>query len=384
MIDPRKTFGINRREFMIIGGASAIVSPAVSRRAAARASQAQIFASCGADEEGRYFVAGFDGSGTVLFRLPIAERGHEVAFHPARAEAVAFARRPGMHMHVIDIAGGRMARTIEAAEDRHFFGHGVFSRDGARLYVTENDFDADAGVIGIYDPHEGYRRIGEFPSGGLDPHQLRLMPDGKTLVVANGGILTHPDTGRVKLNVEEMRPNLSLIDPASGARLWSAELPHRLHKLSIRHIDVNADGIIAFGMQYEGDVRDRVPLVALADAGGQVRYIEAPEGLEQRMRHYTGSVVFDRSGEFLAVSSPVGGVVGLWETESGKFIRDLPARDASGLSATDRAGTYLLTGGDGSIRTISASRADYRELKPADPTVMWDNHLAARGLPLSA
>lgn len=48
-------------------------------------------------------------------------------------------------------------------------------------------------VIGVWKTEAGYTRCDEFPSGGIGPHDLRLMPDSGTLVVANGALpLTLP------------------------------------------------------------------------------------------------------------------------------------------------------------------------------------------------
>src|SRR5690606_30895384 len=110
-----------------------------------------------------------------------------------------FARRPGTFALVIDVVHGRILYRIASAESRHFYGHGAFSSDGRLLYATENDFAGERGVIGIYDAADGYRRAGEIPSYGIGPHELRLLADGTTLAVANGGILTRPDLPRVKL-----------------------------------------------------------------------------------------------------------------------------------------------------------------------------------------
>jgi len=69
----------------------------------------------------------------------------------------------------------------------------AFARDGRTLFATETAIETGDGVLGIYDAAADYRRRGEVPTHGLDPHEVRLMPDGRTLVIANGGILTHPD-----------------------------------------------------------------------------------------------------------------------------------------------------------------------------------------------
>ena len=88
--------------------------------------------------------------------------------------------------------------------------------------------------------------------------------------------------------------------------------PAALHQLGIRHAAVNARGLVAVAMQYEGSKRDRVPLVGLHE-GEELRLLEAPEEIQRRMRHYTGAIAFDLSGELLAVSSPRGNLFTFWD-----------------------------------------------------------------------
>lgn len=109
-------------------------------------------------------------------------------------------------------------------------------------------------------PGNRYKRIGEFASGGIGPHDIAWTGDG-TLVVANGGIETHPDSGRTKLNIPTMRPNLSYI--RDRRVIEQTEMPSALRKNSIRHLSVRQDGLVAFAMQWQGDERDGVPLAGL-------------------------------------------------------------------------------------------------------------------------
>ena len=69
--------------------------------------------------------------------------------------------------------------------------HGVFSADGRLLYSTENDYDGARGMIGVRDVTGGYKQIGEFPAHGMEPHDIALLSDDRTIVIANGGIRTH-------------------------------------------------------------------------------------------------------------------------------------------------------------------------------------------------
>lgn len=78
------------------------------------------------------------------------------------------------------------------------------------------------------------------------------MADGSTLVIANGGIRTHPDLPRIKSNLANMRPSLAYVDVASGRLLQLQEPEPQWHQLSIRHIDVSPDDRVAVAMQFEG------------------------------------------------------------------------------------------------------------------------------------
>lgn len=61
--------------------------------------------------------------------------------------------------------------------------------------------------MGCYDPAQRYRRVGEFPSHGIGPHEMTVLRDGRTLVVANGGYVPHPDVpGANHLAVGRLTP----------------------------------------------------------------------------------------------------------------------------------------------------------------------------------
>ena len=60
-----------------------------------------------AGKEGEGFVLhGLSAAGQSLFQIALPGRGHAAAAHPTRAEAVAFARRPGTFALVLDCGTG--------------------------------------------------------------------------------------------------------------------------------------------------------------------------------------------------------------------------------------------------------------------------------------
>jgi hypothetical protein len=330
------------------------------------------FLSAAKSPDGRFLLAGLTASGDILFRLPLPGRGHAAAAHPHRAEAVAFARRPGRFADVIDCTTGRRIARLEPAAGHHFYGHGVFSPDGGRLFTTENDYENARGVIGIWDAGSGYRRAGSFGSGGIGPHDLRLRRDVPGLVVANGGIETHPDSGRAKLNIPAMRPNLSYLG-FDGTVQDVLEARHDLRLNSIRHLSVAADGTVGFAMQWQGDAGADVPIAGLHRPGNKARLLGEDDPRTRNLNGYGGSIAFSADAQTIAVTSPRGGVVQVFETASGAMAAEHRLADVCGLAALVEG--FAATDGRGRISRLHAQTTGL--LKPH--SLAWDNHLIPMG-----
>lgn len=370
---------IDRRRLLGLLAGTAVVTPTLAYgRDTLPGQPSALYLSSRGDGRGGFFVSGFRTEGGGRFDLPLPGRGHAVAPRPGQAEAVVFARRPGSFALALDLRSGRLRHSIAAAPGRHFYGHGVFSADGRTLFTSENDYEAGTGVIGIRDAADGYRQIGEIPSHGIGPHDLRLLSDGRTLAVANGGVLTHPDSGRAKLNLPEMSPSLAYVEAASGRLLAEHRLPPALHRLSIRHLAVGPRDEVAIALQYEGPRSDLVPLVALHAGGGEIGLLTAPDRVLRRMRNYCGSAALDSGGEILGASCPRGGIVTFWQLRERRYLGAVELADGCGIAAAEASGAFLLTSGSGEVVLY---RPAERSLEPIATgfggRVQWDNHLTA-------
>ncbi|UOA30646.1 hypothetical protein DSM110093_00399 [Sulfitobacter sp. DSM 110093] len=317
---------------------------------------------------GDYALFGLDGTGHDIFRIPLPDRGHAAAAHPTAPEAVAFARRPGRFALVIDCVEGRVAHRLDTPEGRHFYGHGAFLQGGAILATSENEIDTGEGRIGLWSRARGYARIGEIASGGIGPHEILRFSDD-VLVVANGGIRTHPDSGREKLNIDDMRANLSYIS-VMGEMLDQVELPDDLHLNSIRHLALAPDGQVAFAMQWQGDPGDGVPLLGLHRRGQAAILAEADLAEQIAMQGYAGSVAFAADGKSVGITSPRGGRLHVFD-DQGDFVASHRRADICGL-ASGRGG-FVATDGLGGILALQ----DKRLSGLTAATRAWDNHLVA-------
>ncbi|MCB1800514.1 MAG: DUF1513 domain-containing protein [Gammaproteobacteria bacterium] len=360
---------IDRRQFIGLG--LGVLLTGVRPVAAAPATQRLI--GCRSNAQGEHFLSLVDSSGRQLMDIRLPARGHDVAVDPTQRLAAVFARRPGEYVWIVELIEGLVLRKIEAANGRHFYGHGVFTPDGRHLLCSENDFATGDGVIGVYDAGAEFRRIGELPSHGIGPHEIRLLADGRTLVVANGGIRTHPDLPRVKANLDSMRPNLAYIDSADGSLLRRFEPAQQWHQLSIRHIDVSPDDHVAIAMQFEGRPQLQPPLIALQYGEQAMRMVSPPAAIERRLKNYCGSVAFNAAGTGFAVSSPRGGLVTLWSV-TGEYVGAHEQADACGISpdAIDDAGYFISDGGG---RLLQVDRQASVVGQHALATFRWDNHL---------
>jgi uncharacterized protein len=144
----------------------------------------------------------------------------------------------------------------------------------------------------------------------------------------------------------------------------------------------NDAGLVAIAMQYEGDRRDRMPLIGLHDGNRKVQLIEAPGELNRRMRQYTGAIVFDCAGELLAVSSQRGNL--FTEAASRRLLHRIELADGCGVTPAEAPGAFIVSDAQGEILRIEPRTARHMPIPIAERLVTpWDNHLAIASLPLS-
>ena len=362
-----RSTAIDRRTFLTLAGAAALAP------GAALADEEALFVGARLNG-GAFEVAVIDEAGRDRLVLPLEARGHSFALDPARGRAVAFARSPGRFAVAFSLDGRAEPVALAAEEGRHFFGHGVFTPDGRLMLATENDYEAGQGVTGVYDVAAGFRRIGEFSTGGVGPHEAILMRDGRTLCIANGGIQTHPDFERVKLNLATMEPSIAYLDIAGGDIVEKVVLARELHQLSIRHMTLDAAGHVWFGCQYEGDPADRPPLVGRHRRGRDIELFAGSQALLRALDNYVGSVAIDGSGEVLATSSPHGGVIAFWDTATGRSLGSRPLADGCGVAPAGPA-RHLATSGRGAVVETGPASAIRVIVAEGDGLPAWDNHL---------
>ncbi|MFN7025606.1 MAG: DUF1513 domain-containing protein [Pseudorhizobium sp.] len=354
---------IDRRSFMRAAGVT--FAAALSPRSLWALERADaVFASGFRAPDGSFGIATVSESGEIIGRVALPARAHGMAFSRPSGHIVAFARRPGTFAMVFQPNGSLEPVVITAAEGRHFYGHGTFSPDGRWLYASENDFDGNRGVIGVYDASDGFARIGEFDAHGIGTHDLTVSDDGTMLAVANGGIETHPDFGRTKLNIDHMNPLMALLDTRDGRLIQKHTLPPTLRQLSTRHLAVADDGRVWFAGQWEG-ARNALPsLVGYLGHGEDITFVPLPERVTAGLANYVGAIAVNRREGIVGLTSPKGGLAVSLDAGTGAVLREERVAEAAGVAAAAQG--------------IAVSSYDGRFGNTRSP-VAWDQHILRLG-----
>ncbi|MES2821310.1 MAG: DUF1513 domain-containing protein [Pseudomonadota bacterium] len=360
---------MQRRAFLGLGGAL-LAASALGGWTLGRSGHQPLLLSARDDQAGGHLAVGYRLDGTAVFATPVAQRCHDIMPHPHLPLALFVGRRPGTESYLIDTRDGRLLQVVSTPANRHFYGHAVFHKGGEWLYATENDTDEPGrGVLGVYRLQGSQlRRVGEHASHGIGPHQLLWMPDGETLVVANGGIRTEADSREV-LNLDAMQPSLVLLN-RDGGLLSKEQLPEPMN--SVRHLAVAADGTLVSGQQYQGDPGDAVPLLAIKRPGQAFQAFPIGEAQRLAMNQYTASLAIHDGLRLLALTAPRGGRFFVWDLDSGALRLDAPLADCAGVGAV--AEGFVVSAGIGRCRLYDC-RANQVVSQPLNlPAGLWDNH----------
>lgn len=310
-------------------------------------------------------------AGARRFDLP--GRGHAIS-RLGPDDVLLVARRPGAFAAVADIAEGRVKRLIAPSPGARFSGHGAVSPDRRLLVTAEFDQESIAGRFILRDPATGEGRA-FWDAAGVEPHDLGFAASGARLVAALGGLVRDGGVAGPAANPDGVRSAVMEVDPSSGRVLKRHALGAGLESLSLRHLAFAPDGRrVAVGMQ-DQDLSARRSLVGLLEIGGGIDLLPMPEPTEIDFKGYVGSLAIDRSGAFLAATSPRGSVAGLWSMADGRWLGGLHVQDACGLAAGAAAGEFWLSSGYGDMLRLAGSPSGLAIVERRPGEVGFDNHL---------
>lgn len=361
---------MQRRTFLAAGLAALTGAAVLGWRAWPQGRQPVVL-SARDNAAGEHFAVAYTLAGERVFATQVKERCHDICMHPSLPLAVFTGRRPSTESYLIDVQTGRLVQTFSTPSNRHFQGHAVFDASGERLYSTENDTDEPGrGVIGVWrlNASKSLEREAELPSHGVGPHQLLWLPDGETLVVANGGIRTESGS-RAELNLDAMEPSLVLMN-TQGECLSKEVLADSMN--SIRHLAVASDGTVIAVQQYQGSLHERIDLLAIKRPQQPFMVFPVAEAQRNQMQQYAASVAIHDELRLVAMTAPRGSRVFIWDLDTAQLRLDAPFPDCAGVAASQDG--FVVTTGVGRCRSYDCRTQEISMQTLQLPAGLWDNH----------
>ena len=366
-----------RRTLQAMAAAFAATALPTQARAAAGATRAVIGAAWRGPRDSDPNFAGTliaDWEARTLsfgYTVPLPSRPHGLMAEADGGLLVCCAR-PGTWMLRCDGQGKLMQHIdVQGEGECRLGGHVIASANGEQLYTTETDFSTGKGKIGVRD-RRSLRKIAEWDTHGLDPHQLLLDAQGH-LFVANGGIPRTPSDR--KFDIHRMDASLVHIDSTNGRLLgkWKVHDP----RLSLRHMawsraPQDPDALLGIAMQAEHDLeaeRRLAPILAVFDGDSLSIPTHENDGIG-----YAGDIAPALHDGF-ALSSHQADIANLWHPGLPERMRPIielkaPYAMAGWQGAQDGGGVLVATAyGLGSWHPSTAPN-----LLPWPEPMALDNH----------
>ena len=339
-----------RRTLQAMAAAFAATALPTQARAAAGATRAVIGAAWRGPRDSDPNFAGTlvaDWEARTLsfgYTVPLPSRPHGLMAEADGGLLVCCAR-PGTWMLRCDGQGKLMQHIdVQGEGECRLGGHVIASANGEQLYTTETDFSTGKGKIGVRD-RRSLRKIAEWDTHGLDPHQLLLDAQGH-LFVANGGIPRTPSDR--KFDIHRMDASLVHIDSTNGRLLgkWKVHDP----RLSLRHMawsraPQDPDALLGIAMQAEHDLeaeRRLAPILAVFDGDSLSIPTHENDGIG-----YAGDIAPALHDGF-ALSSHQADIANLWHPGLPERMRPIielkaPYAMAGWQGAQDGGGVLVAT-----------------------------------------
>ncbi|MFC3149543.1 DUF1513 domain-containing protein [Litoribrevibacter euphylliae] len=332
------------------------------------------------DHQGQHYIGAYGlDEQEWLQRVRVSRRYHSAVSRKLNGsddslsnnQLIFVARRPGDQAIVLDLVNHQVIE-VQAPAGRHFYGHaGVDARNW--VWFTENDFKSGRSLLVARSGSALEKIEAEIDLQGIGPHEFRFLADGRTAVIGLGGIETHPDFPRKKLNLDSMQSEILLVDTVTG-KVIDRDTPLD-PQLSLRHLDVSPSGDVVIAAQYQGPKYEQFPLVYRYSKQAGLNALKAPESVWRSMNQYIASVQINWSFQQVLVTCPRANAIHLFSLETGDWLSQYRIGDPGGASL-DEKNRFLVSTGQGAIVCLSSKNGVLtleREQQVGD--TRWDNHM---------
>jgi hypothetical protein len=270
--------------------------------------------------------------------------GHGLALHPSEPWRAFMFEKKGPGACELDLRAGRVVRPVTTQEGRAFYGHGAFSRDARLVYATENELDTRDGLIAVRDA-SSLEELGRFPTYGKSPHDCRLVDEGRTLAITNGG-------GAID---EDAPPSVTFVD------VRSEKLEERLvfdtPRINAGHLALTRGrDLVAISAPRDGLPPTATGGVTMRVGSGPFVTMSEPRDVVERMVGESLSLCIEERTGVVGVTNPDGNVVTFWDLAERRFVKKLDLPAPRGIALTLDGEHLVVSYGAGTLTLVDPVR----------------------------
>lgn len=279
-----------------------------------------------------HFVICADPSDQTSNRIKVDFPPHSVVKHPTKPWTI-IAVPNGMEDKAmeVDLKAGRMTKTIAGFTGKGFYGHGTFTADHSHLLLGEYNEKGET-VVTIRDAYS-YKLLDLFQSFGNGPHELRILPGEKEMLICH-------------------RRSLNIVDIKSGKLVQSYAT--NLDKQELAHIDVGPDGTIFALSTTPFGVDDKPTINGLVFRTPKQGTMLEPLPSSHGFLGQALSSAIHKESKTLGVTHQDADAVSFWRTDTGEFLGYLDVKDSPhGICLSSDNESFLISNIKGRLFQIS-------------------------------
>jgi hypothetical protein len=310
----------------------------------------------------------------VVERIAMTFLGHGFTQDPTSLRRAAVFEKKGPGGAMVDLVTREITARIEPSPGCAFYGHGLFSPDGSRLYVVEAELASKRGRLTVKDGRTLATR-GELATHGSSPHDCVFAPDGRTLVVTNGG----GEFGGMDA------PSVVFVDPDSGKLEERVTLTNP--RFNAGHLALSTDGALVVVSAPRAGLAEETNQggVSIRPAGGKMSSVKQPGDVTRAMLGESLSVAIHEPTGVALVTNPKGSLVTFWRVADRSLVKTMPMPSPRGVVlARDESAFVLGCGLEAGVLLVSTETLEPIAREPFGDGIVSGSHVYLREDPPEA
>lgn len=296
--------------------------------------------------------------------IPVDFFIHGITVHPKNPYIIACFEKRGPGACEINLKTRKVTKKIIASKNHYFYGHGVYSKEGDELFITEAHLNNKNGIISTRDFKE-YSVLSEFPTYGKNPHDCLLIDNGKVLAITNGG-------GTRK---SKDKPCVSYVNIKEKKLLEKIEIEKE--DINAGHLSVSpTNDLVIVSAPRDGLDKNLPGAISFRPNGKKLTTSLGPQKIISQMKSETLSLALVKDRNLVAATSPLGNMISFWNYKTAKFIKAVKIINPRSIGVSLDSNFFVVGhGSDARLSVINAKTFEIEKGMEFGPSGFSGSHL---------